>query len=121
MTDDILVANYFDESVKDVLDDLFTNQIYPIVYAYIDGKEKFSFVPKLCTIGMNRFLNSRRGDIRTNAVKSVDDLKYGDVFYITCIDSSGKLKQFMINIKTYFIVFIRKIFTPMSNGLKLCL
>ena len=102
VTDDILVANYFDESVKDILDELFTNQIYPIVYAYIDEKEKFSFVPELCTIGMNKFLNSRRGDIRTNAVKSVDDLKYGDVFYITCIDSSGKLKPIYDKYKNIF-------------------
>ncbi len=112
VTDDILVANYFDESVKDVLDELFTNQIYPIVYAYIDGKEKFSFVPELCTIGMNRFLNSRRGDIRTNAVKSVDDLKYGDVFYITCIDSSGKLKPIYDKYKNIFhCVYQKDIYT----------
>lgn len=112
VTDDILVANYFEESVKDVLDELFTNQIYPIVYAYIDEKEKFSFVPELCTIGMNKFLNSRRGDIRTNAVKSVDDLKNGDVFYITCIDSSGKLKPIYDKYKNIFhCVYQKDIYT----------
>ena len=76
MTEEILVANYFDESVKDVLDELFANQIYPIVYAYINGIEKFSFVSELCTIGMNKFIHSRQGDIRTNAVTSMNDLKY---------------------------------------------
>ena len=49
ITEEILIANYFDESVYDVLEDLFDNGIYPIVYAFIDGKEKFSFVPQLCT------------------------------------------------------------------------
>lgn len=112
VTEDILVANYFDESVKDVLDELFTNQIYPIVYAYIDGKEKFSFVPELCTIGMNKFLNSRRGDIRTNAKNSVDELKYGDVFYITCIDSSSKLKPIYDKYKNMFhCVYQKDIYT----------
>lgn len=48
-TEEILTANYFDRAVLTVLDDLFQNDIYPIVYAYIDGREKFSFVPGKCT------------------------------------------------------------------------
>ena len=40
-TGEILIANYFDNNVELVLDDLFTNNVYPIVYAYIDGKETF--------------------------------------------------------------------------------
>ncbi|WP_346998788.1 HAD hydrolase family protein [Coprococcus eutactus] len=47
LTGEVLAANYFDESVGSVLDDLFGNQIFPIVYARIDGKEKFSYVPEL--------------------------------------------------------------------------
>lgn len=48
VTEDILIANYFDESVYKVLEELFVNKIYPIVYVYIEGKEKFSFIPDLC-------------------------------------------------------------------------
>ena len=92
VTEDILIANYFDTSIYEVLDDLFENKVYPIVYAYIDGKEKFSFVPELCTEGMRKFLASRKGDIRTNTVKAVTDLKAGNLFYITCIDKQYKLK-----------------------------
>lgn len=92
ITEDILVANYFDSRVNFVLDDLFANKIYPIVYAYIDGKEKFSFVPELCSDGANKFLDSRKGDIRTNAVRTIDDLKKGNIFYITCIDEPQKLE-----------------------------
>ena len=73
-TDEILIANYFDEQVYGLLDELFANGIYPIVYAYIEGKEKFSFIPKLCTAGMKKFLDSRAGDIRTNAVVTTDEL-----------------------------------------------
>ena len=91
ITEEILIANYFDESVHDVLEDLFDHDVYPIVYAYINGKEKFSFVPPLCTDGMNLFLNSRKGDIRTNKVDSPDELKEGNIFYITCIDDPKKL------------------------------
>ena len=101
-TEEILIANYFDESVNQVLDDLFTNNIYPIVYAYIEGKERFSFVPELCTTGMNKFLDSRSGDIRTNVVKTPDDLKSGDIFYITCIDEPSKLKPLYDKYKDIF-------------------
>ena len=92
VTEEILLANYFDDSVQSVLDDLFHNQVYPIVYAYINGKEKFSFVREKCTDGMKCFLESRKGDIRTNEVTSLSDLKSGDIFYIVCIDTSDKLK-----------------------------
>ena len=91
-TKNILIANYFDTSVHEVLDDLFENKVYPIVYAYIDGKEKFSFVLELCTKGMQKFLDSRKGDVRTNPVNAVTNLKSGNLFYITCIDAPHKLK-----------------------------
>lgn len=92
ITEEILIANYFDDSVQIVLEDLFSNAVYPIVYAYINGKEKFSFVREKCTNGMNTFLESRKGDIRTNEVDSLSKLKEGKIFYITCIDKPEKLK-----------------------------
>ena len=92
VTEKILLANYFDDSVQAVLDDLFTNEVYPIVYAYVEGKEKFSFVRELRTDGMKVFLESRKGDIRTNEVGALPELKKGDIFYITCIDEPDKLK-----------------------------
>ena len=91
VTGEILIANYFDDSVYSVLEDLFSNNVYPIVYAYINGKEKFSFVREMCTKGMNMFLLSREGDIRTNEVKELSELKEGNIFYITCIDEPEKL------------------------------
>ncbi|MBD5411419.1 MAG: HAD family hydrolase [Treponema sp.] len=111
-TGEILIANYFDNNVELVLDDLFTNNVYPIVYAYIDGKETFSFVPELCSSGMNTFLGSRKGDIRTNAVRATNDLKAGNVFYITCIDEPKKLKPLYEKYKnTYHCVYQTDIYT----------
>lgn len=92
VTEKILLANYFDASVHTLLDELFANKIYPIVYAHINGKEKFSFVPELCTVGMQKFIGSRNGDVRTNAVNTPDELTIGELFYITCIDEPHKLK-----------------------------
>ena len=111
-TEKILIANYFDDSVYSVLEDLFGNGVYPIVYGYINGKEKFSFVPELCTKGMKMFLDSRKGDIRTNEVDSLHKLKEGDIFYITCIDVPEKLKPFYEKYKDkYHCVYQRDIYT----------
>lgn len=102
ITEEILIANYFDDSVYSVLEDLFSQNVYPIVYAYINGKEKFSFVPELCTNGMKMFLESRKGDIRTNSVDSLHKLKEGNIFYITCIDEPQKLKPLYDKYKDKF-------------------
>ena len=102
ITEEILIANYFDDSVQDVLDDLFAHGVYPIVYAYVNGKEKFSFVPQLCTDGMRVFLDSRKGDVRTNSVESPAQLKEGNIFYITCIDLPHKLKPLYEKYKDRF-------------------
>lgn len=112
VTEKILIANYFDPSVVGVLDDLFSNGIYPIVYAYIDGKEKFSFVPRLCTRGMKQFLDTRKGDVRTNAVTAPSDLKNGNLFYITCIDEPEKLRPLYEKYKDrYHCVYQKDIYT----------
>lgn len=112
LTEEILIENYFDDKVNLVLDDLFANKVYPIVYAYIDGKEKFSFVPEFCSDGMNRFLDSRKGDIRTNAVRTINALKDGKIFYITCIDEPQKLEPLYEKYKnSYHCVYQTDIYT----------
>lgn len=91
VTERIMLENYYDSSVDGLLDELFRHNVYPIVYARIGGREKFSFVPGLCTKGMNEHIESRKGDIRTNPVGSPDELRNGRIFYISCIDTPEKL------------------------------
>ena len=112
ITEKILIANYFDNSVQLVIEELFNNGVYPIVYAYINGKEKFSFVRELSTKGMEMFIASRKGDIRTNEVKRSSELKEGNIFYITCIDSPEKLKPLYDKYKDkYHCVYQTDIYT----------
>ena len=86
-----LLEHYFDDAADSLLDDLTAHEIYPIVYSFQDGAEKFSFVPELATQGMQFFLDSRKGDIRRNPVGNPAALKVGRKFYITCIDTPEKL------------------------------
>lgn len=87
-----LLSNCFSPTeARNILDLLIARQIYPIVYSYIDGEEKFSYCPHLESRGMKIFQDPRRGDIRDNPVTDVGQLYRGDMFYFTCIDEPEKL------------------------------
>jgi len=88
---EILISNFFAGLEKEILDGLIGCGVYPIVYSFIDGVEKFSYIPERCTPGMREFIDSRAGDPRDNPVSGVRELYVGDVFYITCIDDEEKL------------------------------
>ena len=74
ITEEILIANYFAEDIYEVLRDLFAHEIYPIIYSYQDNVEKFSYIAAKATNGMRAFLNSRKGDKRTNIVTTESEL-----------------------------------------------
>lgn len=112
VTGEILLANYFDDSVQSVLSDLFAHEVYPIVYSFIEEVEKFSFVPKLCNRGTKLFLDTRKGDIRTNAISDTEALRAGNIFYLTCIDEKEKLQPLYNKYKDkYHCVFQADIYT----------
>lgn len=111
-TEEILISNYFDNDVIAVLEDLFNHHVYPLVYAYIQGVEKFSYARGLCTRGMDAFLATRQGDIRTRIVDDKKDLMEGNIFYITCIDEPEKLSPLYEKYKDkYHVVYARDIYT----------
>jgi len=94
--------------------DLFKEGIYPIVYSYIDGIEKFSYIPEKCTEGMKVFLNTRKGDKRTNKVgnRGIDS---GKCFYITCIDEPEKLEPFSKKYKDrYRVIYSKDVYSEFS-------
>lgn len=89
-TGEILLSNYFTDEIRDVIKDLLAHDISLLVYAYIDGTERFSFLPASVSSGMRAFLDSRKGDPRWREVSSVDELLQGNIFYITCVDLKRK-------------------------------
>lgn len=88
-TKKLLLSNAFEKSdALRILHELLDGGIFPIVYAFIDGEEKFSYIPHSTTEG---FLNMRRGDGRDRPVNAVRELQVGKIFHFTCIDSPEKL------------------------------
>lgn len=90
-TGKILMADYLDNS-SEILENLISHGVYPIVYSFIDSIEKFSYFKDKCNSCTMTFIESRKSDIRKNSVCSVSKLYEGEVFYITCIDKAEKLR-----------------------------
>ena len=90
-TGEIMISNFFGEDASALMADLIAHDVYPIVYAFVDGVERFSYIPERCSWGMKAFVDTRRGDRRENIVADAETLCRGDVFYLTCIDEEEKL------------------------------
>ncbi len=66
--------------------------ISPLVYAFVNGIEKVSWIPRHENDGVRRYLSSRPGDRRFRAVQDPDALYQGDIFYYTCIGEKSELQ-----------------------------
>ena len=112
-TYDILARNGFQPEERDeILHALLRRGVYPIAYAYISGKEKFSYLPNKCSRATMNFLANRRGDIRETIVESDHELGLGDAFYFTCIDEAEKLEPLYMQFKDkYHCVFQKDIYS----------
>lgn len=109
---ELIHKNFFGADANIILEDLFRNDVFPIVYSFIDNVERFSFFSEKRTSGMIKFLNMRQGDKRTRIVNNETELKVGEIFYITCIDKEEKLHPLFIKYKDkYHCVYEKDIYT----------
>lgn len=91
-TKGILLSHFFAEDEKGFIADVMgQNNFLPIVYSFIDGVERFSFIDSGASKGMRQFLDVRVNDVRRHEVHTVDELYRGNVFYIACIDDYERL------------------------------
>ena len=92
-TQNQLISNIFTgEETTNILNTLTENRIYPIVNAFFDGQEKFSYVQGKETSGVLDFLEQRKNDPRRNPVSDPKQLYCGEIFHIACIDEEEKLR-----------------------------
>lgn len=99
----MLFANFFSrESVFEIKEIMENDSVYPIVYSYLNGAEKFSYVPEKLNEGTAEFLATRSGDIRDNPISSANHLYDGNVFYVTCIDDADKLLAIYKKLKSKY-------------------
>lgn len=112
-TYEIITQNAFShEEKEDILGELLRHGIYPVVYAYIAGKEKFVYHINKCNHATIEFLLTRKGDIRDTPVESDNALGFGDVFYFVCIDKYENLEPIYRHFKEkYHCIFQKDIYS----------
>lgn len=87
-----LAANFFNSQNKNIIIDILKkNQLSPLVYSYINDVEKVSWLPNNENMGLQRYINNRKGDKRLNSVNSGPQLYEGKIFYFVCIGKQEDL------------------------------
>lgn len=113
VTGEMLLKNFFDrEAAVDMIRSLMAGGISPIVYAFVNGEEKFSYIGREINPATKEFVISRQGDPRDRSVDSLSELLEGDIFYITCIDEPERLKPYYDTYKEqYHAVYQQDIYS----------
>jgi len=94
-TGELLLENYFEQNAaRELIRELTEVGVFPIVYAMIRGKEKFSYLYKRVNPATEEFILSRKGDSRDRPVETLPELTEREVFYITCIGEEERLARF---------------------------
>lgn len=68
------------------------NNILPLVYSFVDGVEKVSWLSGRENEGIRRYLSLRKGDRRLRPVKDDEELYQGEISYFTCIGEKSELQ-----------------------------
>lgn len=91
-TGEIISSLYFTEEeagfVRRVLEQA---RISPLVYSYVQGRERVSWNTTQENQGMQRYLSNRKGDRRLRPLAGSQGLYDGKVFYYTCIGEKEEL------------------------------
>ena len=91
-TGKIIFKNSFDpDVVAGISRFLIEQRVYPLVYSFIDGAERVSWLSGKENKGIRRYLNNRRGDRRLREAADEKTLYSGDIFYFTCIGEHDEL------------------------------
>lgn len=91
-TGEILSSAYFQkDEVDKIIEVLDKFKISPLVYSYVDGEEKVSWITEKENEGIRYYLDVRKGDKRFRPLKNPSLLFEGNPFYITCIGEQKDL------------------------------
>ncbi len=69
--------------------------LFPLVYSFVDNRERVSWLQGRETDGILRYLSRRKGDPRLHPARTEEELFLGDVFYVTIIAGYGQLQPLL--------------------------
>ena len=85
--------NFTSEERQKVIEVIEKNNISPLVYSYVDGIERVSWIVSRENDGIKRYLNNRKGtDRRFRPISTKEELYQGEMFYYTCIGEREELQ-----------------------------
>ncbi|MGN0686866.1 MAG: HAD family hydrolase [Oscillospiraceae bacterium] len=85
-TGEHIVENIFTPKSLDIAKEyIVSNSIAPLIYSYVDGRERVSFLSDRLD-DVRGYTDSRRNDKRLRPVKNYAELFEGQVFYITILN-----------------------------------
>lgn len=91
-TGEILSSVFFTQKERETVADFLTKEsIFPLVYAYVDGQERVSWLPEKENEGFRRYFAKRKGDRRFRPLADRRSLYEGEIFYFTCIGEKEEL------------------------------
>jgi Cof subfamily protein (haloacid dehalogenase superfamily) len=93
-TKEKLYSLYFTEEQKNIVMEILNkHSIFPLVYGFINGEEKVSWLTDKENAGIVNYVNNRKGDARLRPIKTIDELYSGELFYFTCIGEKENLAK----------------------------
>jgi Cof subfamily protein (haloacid dehalogenase superfamily) len=112
-TGEYLEKCLFDKDIiSPVIEKLCEHMLYPLVYAFIDGKERVSWLSGKETEGINFYLSSRAGDKRLRPVKSCKEFFDGGIYEI-CFFSYKSMQELqdildILNLNEHFAYHLQQ-------------
>jgi len=103
------------EEAEDVRKVLQAHDAAPLVYAYVDGVERVSYVADRTNEGIQRYLDVRRNDKRFRPLEDERGLYQGDIFYFTCIADREELLplyEILVNDSRYRCTLQQELYRP---------
>ena len=85
--------NFTEEERQRVIEIMEEYDISPLVYSYVDGIERVSWITSRENDGIRRYINNRkRIDPRFRPIQNKEELYRGEMFYYTCIGEKEELQ-----------------------------
>lgn len=83
-----LAENVYSRECMELAREFFTREnIAPLTYSFIDGKERVSYLKSQFS-AVESYVNSHRGDKRLREADSFEELFAGEIFYFTVLNPS---------------------------------
>lgn len=93
LTGRILVSEQFRKEEKEYIQQILEdNDVSPMIYAFLEGRERVSWMVGTENEGIQHYLKVRKNDERLRSVQSKAELYKGDIFYYLCIGEKRALE-----------------------------